>query len=102
MPPSEKSGPGTVPQINGAQSSLAPMAGGVDTDFPPFPRTYTRSSFGIKLSESELQERVEGLDRWVRAVCQRYHLMTGVVQVSLCLLTIILTRLFFLLSDAHY
>jgi hypothetical protein len=53
----------------------------VEADFPPFPRTFARSSFGLKLSESDLQERAEGLDRWMRALCQRYHLMTEGVQV---------------------
>lgn len=56
-----------------------------ELDLPPFPRTYALSAFGIKLSEAELQARADGLDRWIRAVCQKYHLFPGVVQVILAL-----------------
>ena len=66
--------------------SVATSASSVESaelPLPLFPKTYTRSAFGFKLGEAELQERAEGLDRWVRALLQRYQLYSGVVQVSL-------------------
>jgi hypothetical protein len=70
----EKSAPGSVSVSN-------PSVDSTEMPLPPFPRTFARSAFGIKLGEAELQERAEGLDRWLRGLLQRYQLYSGVVQV---------------------
>lgn len=60
---------------------------------PPFPRTFKRSSFGIKLGEKDLLERANGLNRWMQAVCQQYHQFSYESQVNL--LFSILLMIFF-------
>jgi hypothetical protein len=77
------SGYRTNPSANSTDGSL-------HLPLPPFPRTYARSTFGIKLGETELQERAEGLDRWLRALLQRYQLYSAVVQVLTPLSSVLL------------
>lgn len=38
-----------------------------------FPITHAKSSFGLKLSEPELQERARNLDLWMKEVLTSYH-----------------------------
>jgi len=50
-------------------------------DLPPFPRTFRRSSLGIKLSENDLMLRCQGLDRWMRGLLVAYPKLSPEAQV---------------------
>jgi hypothetical protein len=64
-------------------SQWAGGGAGGQNGLPPFPRTFKRSSFGIKLPEKDLQERCDSLDRWITGVCQMYFQFSGESQVRL-------------------
>lgn len=51
--------------------------------FPPFPRTFARSSFGIPLSEGESIARVRDLDNWLRAVAKFFHRLSDRSQLEI-------------------
>jgi hypothetical protein len=64
------------------RNSYAPKSSFYESkELPPFPRTFKRSSFGIKLDEKALIERANGLDLWFRAVCGKYSEFSPQCQV---------------------
>lgn len=62
-------------------STASAAATTIEGDLPPFPRTFRRSSLGMKLSEKDLQERCHGVDVWMKAVCQKYSQFSAESQV---------------------